>query len=83
MIDIRILRAGLYLAIACTISGCATPSGHGRVTDASFPDALHACRALQPGRAIRKYSLPATHPNIARCLKPRGWNSDGTRTTPQ
>ena len=68
------LLAGLGLALALVpVLGCATPQF------GTFPDAVHACRLVQPGQMSRKRSLPPTSPGVAACLARHGWSADGTR----
>ena len=64
---IKIAAMAITLA---SMAGCAT-------TFDTYPDALHACRLMQPGRTLRKVKLPATQPQVAACLERHGWSSDG------
>jgi hypothetical protein len=79
MITNRTVLALCAAALACSTAACASAVSRHTDPKAAFPDALHACRSLQPGRAIRKFQLPPTHPQIAECLSHRGWSADGTR----
>ncbi len=38
--------------------GCATPRFE------TLPDAIHSCRLMQPGRTLRRNSLPTTRPGL-------------------
>jgi hypothetical protein len=69
----RSVVVGFVLVIG-SVAGCATP------TFETFPDALHACRLMQPGRMTRKTKLPPTQPSVAACLERHGWRPDGGQT---
>jgi hypothetical protein len=62
--------AGLALMLV-SASGRATP------TFETFPEAIHSCRLMQPGRMLWRSSLPSTHPGVATCLARHGWSADG------
>ena len=63
---------GLALMLGSAF-GCATPRFE------TFSDAIHSCRLMQPGRTLRRSSLPSTHPGVAACLARHGWSADGRR----
>lgn len=76
------------LAAALILSGCilnlganaSSPTSPERsTTTGEFQKALSSCRLQRPGRINRRVHLPASHPEVARCLKRRGWNTDGSR----
>jgi len=72
------MRTAGWLAVAAlmlgAMAGCATP----RIE--SFPEALHSCRQMQPGRTLWRSSRPSTYPLVAACLERHGWAPDGSRT---
>lgn len=71
------LLVGLVAGVG--LSGCIlNPAANGPAVE-TFPEALGICRMQQPGRVNRRVHLPPTHPGVARCLRQRGWNSDGSR----
>jgi hypothetical protein len=79
MITNRVFLALCLAAMACSATGCANLVTKQADQNATFPESLHSCRSLQPGRATRKFQLPPTHPQIAECLSRHGWNPEGTR----
>lgn len=44
----------------------------------TFGEVLGICRMQQPGRVNRRVHLPPEHAGVARCLRRRGWNPDGS-----
>jgi len=66
-----LLAAALALG---AMAGCATPRFE------TFPQALHSCRQMQPGRSLWKSHRPSTYPLVAECLERHGWAPDGSRT---
>jgi hypothetical protein len=68
--------SGWFAAAALLLgamTGCATPRFE------AFPDALHSCRQMQPGRALWKSRRPSNYPLVAACLERHGWAADGSR----
>ena len=67
------------LAAGVGLSACIFNPAASEPAVEMFPEALGICRMQQPGRVNRRVHLPSTHPGVARCLRRRGWNSDGSR----
>lgn len=71
------LFVGLVASVG--LSGCVFSPAADDPAVETFSEALGICRMQQPGRVNRRVHLPPTHSGVARCLKRRGWNSDGSR----
>lgn len=75
--SVKLLFCGL--ALGAGLSGCVFTPGDSSQHMETFSQALGICRLQQPGRVNRRVHLPPTHQGVARCLKRRGWNTDGSR----